>query len=423
MEFANRLFKGDRAVWVIIMILCFFSMVVGFSATSTLTYKTGVDYWQPILRHAAFLVGGIFLILVLHNIPSRYFSLGVILLVFTWILLLATLIFGQSKNEASRWIGMLGVQFQPSELAKPALLIYIAFIMSRKTMFTEKQRFWWTIIPVAITCLLILPENFSTAAILFLVCFLMMFVGKISTPYMLKLTGMILFIGIVWISSLFIVKEDYLKTLPRAMTWKSRIEDFVERKDAVIDPKTYKITDENRQVTYAKIAIANGGTGILGKLPGYGTQRDFLSLAYADFVFAIIVEEWGFLAGMVVLLLYVMLMFRVGVIAGRCKNMFQKLMVIGCGTMIAVQAFVNIAVAVSLFPVTGQTLPLISRGGTSILISCVLFGIILSISRFGAGFGNEEDPEPGEDEEGEAEPVLTDELLPELITIDTFEEA
>lgn len=387
MDLANKLFKGDRVIWIIFMFLCLISVVEVFSATSTIAYKNA-NHWAPIVRHASFLTVGFILILLLHNIPCRFFSVLILLLPVSILMLFLTPFIGISENDAHRWLSLFGIQFQPSEFAKLACVVFVSFMLSRRGKFTEDQIFKYVLIGVIVTCILILPENFSTAFMLFGVCFLLMCIGQLPWKKMGILTGSLFLALALFVLALTVLPNDVLKHIPRALTWKERIKDF-RNKERSIDAATYKITDDNYQVSHAKIAIARGG--VFGKLPGHGQQRDFLPQAYSDFIYAIIIEELGYTGGVVVLLLYIMLLVRAGMIARKCEKLFPKFLVLGCGLLIVVQALANMAVAVNLIPVTGQPLPLISRGGTSMVITCIYFGIILSISRFGAGIGNEED--------------------------------
>ncbi|MCD8042442.1 MAG: FtsW/RodA/SpoVE family cell cycle protein [Tannerellaceae bacterium] len=387
MDLANKLFKGDRVIWIIFMFLCLISVVEVFSATSTIAYKNA-NHWAPIVRHASFLIVGFILILLLHNIPCRFFSVLILLLPVSILMLFLTPFIGISENDAHRWLSLFGIQFQPSEFAKLACVVFVSFMLSRRGKFTEDQIFKYVLIGVTVTCILILPENFSTAFMLFGVCFLLMCIGQLPWKKMGILTGSLFLALALFVLALTVLPNDVLKHIPRALTWKERIKDF-RNKERSIDAATYKITDDNYQVSHAKIAIARGG--VFGKLPGHGQQRDFLPQAYSDFIYAIIIEELGYTGGVVVLLLYIMLLVRAGMIARKCEKLFPKFLVLGCGLLIVVQALANMAVAVNLIPVTGQPLPLISRGGTSTVITCIYFGIILSISRFGAGIGNEED--------------------------------
>lgn len=422
MDLASKLFRGDRVVWIIFMFLCLISVIEVFSATSTLAYRNA-NHWVPIVRHTSFLLGGFMLVLLIHNIPYRFFSALILLLPVSMGLLILTPFFGVDANGASRWMEIFGIQFQPSEFAKLSLIVFVSFVMSKRNKFTEDQIFKYILIAAGITCLLIFPENFSTALMLFAICFMLMFIGQVPFLKLLKMGTILVLCGVALLLLIRFTPEDIMKKyLPdRFATWQARLERFDGPGESEIDPATYTITDDNYQVSHAKIAIARGG--LIGKMPGHGQQRDFLPQAYSDFIYAIIIEEMGILGGMFVLLLYIMLLVRVGMIARRCEKPFAKYLVIGCGLVIVVQAFANMAVAVDLIPVTGQPLPLISRGGTSTLITCIYIGIILSVSRFGAGMGDEE--ELTEEEEDALEPEEEEDLAPVLasIEVETLEEA
>lgn len=401
MDLASKLFKGDRVIWIIFMFLCLISVVEVFSATSTIAYKNA-NHWAPIVRHATFLLGGFVLVLLLHNIPCKFFPAFILLLPVSVFMLIITPFFGVSANDAHRWLELFGVQFQPSEFAKLASIVFVAFLLSKRNRFTDGQIFKYILIGVGITCVLILPENFSTAFMLFGVCFLMMFIGQLPLKNLAKLAGILALALTLFVIALVVMPKSILKYVPRAVTWKERIADFTH-KDSAVSGDTYVITDDNYQVSHAKIAIAHGG--LFGQMPGHGQQRDFLPQAYSDFIYAIIIEELGVVGGVFVLMLYIMLLVRAGMIARKCEKPFPKYLVLGCGLLVVVQALANMAVAVNLIPVTGQPMPLVSRGGTSTVISCIYFGIILSVSRFGAGMGNEEDELP---ENSEAEIVPND---------------
>jgi cell division protein FtsW len=418
MELANKLFRGDRVIWIIFMFLCLISVIEVFSATSTIAYKN-VNFWAPIVRHASFLLGGFVVVLLLHNIPTRFFSAFIILLPISILMLAVTPFIGVSANDAHRWLEIFGVQFQPSEFAKLSSIVFIAFMLSKRNKLTENQIFNYILIGVGVACVFILPENFSTALMLFGVCFLMMFIGQLPMKSLLKLAAVLIVSGVAFFGLLLFTPPSIAKYLPdRFTTWQGRLDRFSDDSEKMMmEDGTFKVTDDNYQVVHAKIAIARGG--VIGQMPGHGQQRDFLPQAYSDFIYAIIIEEMGFLGGMAVLLLYVILLFRVGMIARRCDKLFPKYLVLGCGLLLVVQALANMAVAVDLIPVTGQPMPLVSRGGTSTLISCIYFGIILSVSRFGAGIGNEEIPleeasdSEADSETGETNPTetLTEEVL------------
>ncbi len=399
-DFTKKIFQGDTSVWIIFMLLCCFSLVEVFSATSTLAYKTS-NIWVPIVRHATFLMFGFLLILGIVHIHYKYFSLASLLMPVSIFLLVLTLIFGVSTNDASRWLELFGIQFQPSEFGKLACVVYVAFLLSKRSKFSEDAIFKWIVVGVGIICALILLHNFSTAFLLGVVCVMMMFIGKISLVKIGKLLLYLLIAGILLIAFTKIAPDTTRKVFPRFETWSNRLINHADEKYTengnVAKDNTLVITDEAYQVIHAKIAISRGG--LLGKMPGRSVQRDFLPQAYSDFIFAIIIEELGVVGGLVVLLLYIMLMIRVGIIARRCEKLFPKYLVIGCGLIIVIQALTNMSVAVNLIPVTGQPLPLISRGGTSTILTCIYIGIILSISYFGAGMGGKEEDDEEDDEE------------------------
>jgi len=283
---------------------------------------------------------------------------------------------GHTVNGANRYI----FGFQPSEIAKLSLIACVAYILSGgKSLLPENLRFRWIWALTAITCFLILIDNLSTGAILYVVIAIMMFIGQISFKkmgiFVLVTLAFIAFLfGFIWLSPEAAQKVG----LRRAVVWVDRISDYKEQSD--IRKGNYVVTDDNFQSTQAHIAVARGK--IFGNMPGNGRQRDFLPQAYSDFIFAIIIEETGIIGGIVVLALYVFLFIRAGTIASRCTVLFPKLLVIGSVLMLVTQALINMAVSVGLMPVTGQPLPLVSKGGSSVIITCIFIGIILSVSRF-----------------------------------------
>ena len=397
MDLASKLFKGDRVIWIIFMFLCLISVVEVFSATSTIAYKNA-NYWAPIIRHATFLVVGFFFVLIIHNLPTRFSVILGLLLPVAIFLLLITPFIGVEINGERRWLNILGITFQPSEIAKLCSVCYMALVLSRRNVLTSKQMFWYILIGVGITCACILYNNGSTAIMLGMIMLMMMFIGQVGFKRILILIG-IGFSAILLVWGIYKLTPDTVeKFLPRIYTWIARLDRHSdnERFAEGTEEKTWVLDmDEHYQEDLAKIAIAQGG--VLGKLPGHGQQRDFLPQAYSDFIYAIIIEETGLAGGFFVLLLYLILLIRVAMIARRCEKLFPKFLILGCGLILVTQALINMAVAVGVFPVTGQPLPLISRGGTSTVISCFYIGIILSVSRFGANIGNDEDPVPEEE--------------------------
>jgi cell division protein FtsW len=380
-DFGRKIFKGDKVVWSVFIILCVISLVEIFSATSTIVYRHQ-NIWGPILRHAMFLIGGVGVILLIHNIPYRYFSLLIFVLMGAIVLLILTPFIGTSVNGAERWISFMGFTIQPSELAKISLMGTIAFLLSKQNGQNDGLLFKWMIGLMVVVSGIIAMDNLSTAVLLFGVCYLLMFIGNVKLIRLLKVAGSGIAAVLLFVLLLNVIPESWTNAGPlsRLGTWQNRISHFDAAKE-LSEEEYYAITDENYQVAHAKIAIANGG--VLGVFPGNSAERDFLPQAYSDFIYAIIIEEMGILGGLFVLLLYVIILIRAGMIARKTEKMFPKYLVLGSALMLSVQAFINMAVAVNLIPVTGQPLPLISRGGTSTLITCAYFGLILSADRFG----------------------------------------
>ncbi len=385
----SRIFKGDKVIWSVFIILCVISLVEIFSATSTIVYRQQ-NQWGPILRHAMFLIGGVGVIILIHNIPYKYFSSLIFILLASIILLILTPFIGTTVNGAERWISIFGITIQPSEIAKISLMGTIAFLLSKQNETNEGTLFKWMIGLMIGVCVIIALDNLSTAVLLFGVCFLLMFIGNVKLWRLLKVAGIGIAILLLFVLLLKVIPADWTQSgaLSRVGTWQNRIENFGKHSEQT-EESYFTITDENYQVAHAKIAISNGG--VFGKFPGNSTERDFLPQAYSDFIFAIIIEELGIVGGIFVLLLYIVILIRAGMIARKTTKLFPKYLVLGSALMLSIQAFINMAVAVHLIPVTGQPLPLISRGGTSTLITCAYFGLILSADRFGMGRKKEED--------------------------------
>jgi len=319
------------------------------------------------------LLGAVFVGITLM-IKPRFFWFFAGILPVVWILMIVAKFIGHGANEANRWI--LG--FQPSEFAKLSLIVFVAFLLSwKRNQIPEKVSFNWIWVLTALTCAIILLDNLSTAIILYGVVGVLLFIGQISFKrvfiyFSTAIAAVALMFAFIWFSP----EKAKDVGLKRAVTWVERIKTYKQ------EPEITKnnIPDDVFQATQAKIAVARGG--IFGKFPGNGQQRNFLPQAYSDFIYAIIIEETGIVGGIFVLFLYVFLFIRAGTIAGRCTSIFPKLLVIGSALMIVIQALINMAVSVSLLPVTGQPLPLISKGGTSQVVTCIFIGIILSVSYF-----------------------------------------
>ncbi len=369
-EVLSKYFKGDSVIWGVIFTLSIFSLLAVYSSTGTLAYKYqegNTAYY--IIKHFVLLVVGIGIIFITHLIPYKYYSrLSQLFLYLSIFLLAITLIMGTSLNEASRWLTLPGLGFtiQTSDFAKLSLIMYVARVLSLKQKKIDDFNgvFVSLILPVVIVCALIMPANLSTAAILFAVSFLIMFIGRVKVGYLLGISFVGLLIVAVVIGGIVLSGTN----TGRIGTWQKRIESFVSGD-----------SEDNYQVEQSKIAIATGG--LLGKGPGNSTQRNFLPHPYSDFIYAIIIEEYGFIGGAVVLVLYLFLLYRAGVIVRKSRRTFGAFLAIGLTLSLVFQAMINMGVAVHLFPVTGQTLPLVSMGGSSILFTGVAFGVILSVSR------------------------------------------
>ncbi len=365
--------QGDRAIWGIVGLLALFSFLPVYSASSNLAYLYGDGSTLPyLLKHFAHLVLGFAILYGVHKIPYHYFrGLSIIAIPVVILLLIITMAEGTTIEgaNASRWmrVPFVGVTFQTSTLAGVVLMTYVARYLSRikdKTItFKETLLPLWT--PVFIILALILPANLSTTAIFFVMIVMLVFIGG----YPLKYLGIILGAGIIFLTLFVISAKAFPGVFPnRVDTWMSRIENFSDDKD----------TEADYQIEKAKIAIASGG--VTGVGPGKSVQKNFLPQSSSDFIYAIIVEEFGLLGGLFLMVLYLFLLFRIVVVAHKSTSIFGKLLVIGVGLPIIFRAMINMAVAVELFPVTGQNLPLISSGGTSIWMTCLALGMVLSVS-------------------------------------------
>lgn len=373
--------KGsDTTIWVLFILLCLISAVEMFSATSMLAFRAA-NHTAPILRHVVFLAIGVSIAFVTHLLPAAWIRfLGYVLMGISLVLLFLVLFMGVTTNHAARWFHIAGVQFQPSELGKLALIIVSADLIARYNYnkINEHKYFRYLVILTAVVCLLIIGENFSTAALLFAVIWCMMVIGKLSSRRILMLTGgIVAFVVISFGVYKMLPKDKVPSLLKRYETVENRV--LRKFKDGKTAENKFVIRDENRQEQNAKIAIARGG--FFGLMPGNSVQRDYLDQAYSDFIYAIIVEETGLVGGLALILIYMALLFRAGRIATKSKTIFPAIVVIGLTLMIVFQAFVNMAVSSGLIPVTGQPMPLVSRGGTSIVITSIYFGIILGVTR------------------------------------------
>ncbi len=399
----SAIFKGDKVIWMVFFFLCLVSIIEVFSASSALTYKSG-NYLSPVGKHVWLLIVGIFLMLVTLNVKCRYFKLLTpFALGLSWLTLLIALFAGHTVNGAGRWIPILGFQFQPSEIAKGTMVLATAQILSamQTDHGADRHAFryivivWFTIVP------LIMLENLSTAVLLSAVVFLMMIIGRVPARQLMKVVVVVVAGIVLAISSVMAfgdekeaqdsqqaMTETVAKNgktvqhrkrgglLHRMGTWKARIYDFMDNK--YVPPEKVDL-DKDAQTSYSNIAIAS--SGLIGKGPGNSEERDFLPQAFSDYIYAIIIEETGLLGAFLVAMLYIILLFRTGRIANRCENNFPAFLAMGLALLLVVQALFNMCVAVGIVPVTGQPLPLVSKGGTSSIINCVYIGVILSVSR------------------------------------------
>lgn len=403
----GNLFKGDKVIWMVFFFLCAISIIEVFSASSTLTYKSQ-NYMGPITYHTAMIIAGMLVTVVTHHVPCRYFKLVTpFLLLLSFATLIWVLIGGESINGANRVISLLGFTFQPSEIAKGTMVLFTAQILSATQRETgaDRKAFKFIMPILLLITFLIGIENLSTAALLFAVIVLMMFIGRVPMSQMLKLVGsgailVITFLVLVMtlgsiegndssesqmaetVSQMTSEKQsdkDAIKAggvFHRFATWRNRILKHLDK--AEVSPEEYDI-ENNFQVAHANMAIAS--SGITGKGPGNSTERDYLPQAFSDFIYAIIIEETGFFGAAFVVFLYIVLLYRAARIATRCENNFPAFLILGLSLLLVIQATFNMMVAVGLAPVTGQPLPLISKGGTSTIINCAYIGAILSVSR------------------------------------------
>ena len=397
----GNIFKGDKVIWIVFFMLCMISLVEVFSASSNLTYKSN-NFIMPIMKHAIMLAVGGFIAVVITNIPCRYFKLATPFLILISVATLLWVLFaGESINGANRVIEIAGQTFQPSEIAKGTIILSEAQILS--AMQTERgadrKAFKYILIIALPMIFLIGLENLSTALLLFASMFLLMFIGRVPWIQLGKLAGICVGFALMGILLIEIVGDDTKvedskltkvekvekpkkergaieKMFHRADTWKARINKFTD--DTEVAPQDYDL-DKDAQVAHANIAIVS--SNVIGKGPGNSVERDFLAQAFSDFIYAIIIEEMGLFGASLVVFLYIVLLFRTARIANRCDNNFPAFLCMGFALMLVIQASANMLVAVGIVPVTGQPLPLISKGGTSTIINCAYIGAILSVSR------------------------------------------
>lgn len=377
------LMQGDMVLWMILILLCLISVVSVYSASSNMTYSTG-EYWAPVMRHGCFLLTGVGFTWILHMLPCKFYKiLGLAIMFLSYVLLICALFAGRI-NGASRWIGVGSFSFQPSEIAKLGLVITTAFIFS---VFRDKNGvspfgLKLAVANIGLTMLLIVTENLSTAALIAVVMFMMCFYAQVSSKVLIWTVAIVVALVTSGITAAYSIPDSKLQEwresdgiLHRVPVWVARIKN---KRVLPRDPNKYNIT-EDIQVTHAEIAIAT--CRVVGLGPGNSVERDYLPQAFSDFIYAILIEEWGIEGGILVMLLYLGLLYRAMQIAKRCKARFPAYLIMGISLMLVTQAMINMAVAVGAMPVTGQQLPLISRGGTGTFVNCAYLGIMLSVSR------------------------------------------
>ena len=365
--------KGDQVIWGVVVLLSFISLLAVYSSTGSLAYRMEKNSSYYLVKQVMVLGLGLLIIYWVHKINyTKFARIAVILYLLSLPLLLYTLFFGTSLNEGSRWIKLPGINltFQTSDLAKLALFMFLARVLSMKQDVIKDLRkgFVPVLLPMLFTCALIAPANLSTALMLGATCSIVFFIGRVQVKHLLLLGA----VGIMGISLLFTISK--LTGFGRAKTWQQRMEDFAGGKKKDGKP------EDVYQVQQAKIAIANGG--VAGRGPGKSLQKNFLPHPYSDFIFAIIIEEYGLIGGAIVMMLYLLFLWRSILIFKRCPFAFGAFLAVGLSITLVFQAMLNMAVNVHLVPVTGLTLPMISMGGSSIWFTSIAIGIVLSVSRY-----------------------------------------
>ena len=365
--------KGDQVIWGVVLVLSFISLLAVYSSTGSLAYRMEKNSNYYMIKQLMVLGLGLMIIYWVHKVNyTKFARVSVVLYMLSLPLLLYTLIFGTSLNEGSRWIKLpvINLTFQTSDLAKLALFMFLARMLSMKQSVIKDLRkgFVPVLVPMLLTCLFIAPANLSTALMLGITCSILFYIGRVEMKHLFLLAA----VGIMSVTALFFISK--VTGLGRAKTWEKRIEDFAGGKKAEGEH------EDVYQVQQAKIAIANGG--FTGRGPGRSLQKNFLPHPYSDFIFSIIIEEYGLLGGSVVVMLYLLFLWRSILIFKRCPYAFGAFLAVGLSITLVFQAMLNMAVNVHLVPVTGLTLPMISMGGSSIWFTSIAIGIILSVSRY-----------------------------------------
>ncbi|MGM9825168.1 MAG: FtsW/RodA/SpoVE family cell cycle protein [Paludibacteraceae bacterium] len=380
----------DRTFWVLYLVLVALAVITLFSASSTLVYATKGSVLGPIGGQMLFIALGIAVAFGIQLLPTYVVRFGGYLLLGVSVLCLYSLLIpgnplAFTANGATRWMRIGSITFQPSELAKLGLIIVVSDLLSRaKTPETKRKYFWWTLCITGITVLPILVHNLSTTILVCGIVFLLWVLANIPWKYTLSTVGIAiiaLVAGYTLVEFAYVRQDRTPKLFDRSVTWVKRIDKKLFPDEADTKTTKYTVTDENRQEVYANVAIARGGASPIGVLPGNSKERDYLPLAFMDYIFAIFVEEWGIIGAIGLIILYLWILFRACYVSTRFGDTASMLMVMGLALMITTQALMSMLVAVGIMPVTGQPLPMISKGGTSVLITSVYFGIMMCVSR------------------------------------------
>lgn len=377
--------QGDMSVWMVLILLCAISLIEVYSASSRDSYLSGA-YWKPVMDHGFMVFFGLFGAWLTHITPCKYFKLLCTFLVLVSVALLIYALFaGQKINGGARWVSFFGRSIQPSEFAKLSTIGFVSFLLTMRNKETGEAHMGGVKIALGLTavmCLLIASENFSTAGMLFVVVMTLLWIGRAPSKVLLWIVIPLISVaalGYITAKTMSIETardiSHSISALHRLPTWVGRIQKGSSLPE---DPKDYNV-NENQQVAHAQIAIAT--SNVVGKGPGQSVERDYLPMAFSDYIYAIIIEEGGIESAVLVLFLYLFLLYRAWRIAGRCATRFPAYLVMGLSLMLVLQALINMGVAVGLLPVTGQPLPLVSKGGTSTIITCAYIGMILSVSR------------------------------------------
>lgn len=389
-DYKNRLLQQktyiDKVYWILFGLLIVVAILALFSASSTLAFEKNSSTLGPIMEQMLFIIVGVILAFVLQFVPSKFIRLASYLgLAVSIILLMLTFTgMGVEINGAKRWLRIMGITFQPSELAKLTLILVVSDLLSRiKTEADEKKIFFIVLSITMLVCGLILVGNLSTALLLGGIVLLLFFLARVHIKYWgttLLIAVVMLVLGYFFVEKVYIEPNREVEgVMKRATTWVGRIDDMIAEWQT--PNEEFKLTDDNYQRSIAKVAIARGGASPFGVLPGNSQERDFLPQAFADYIFAIIVEESGFLGALFLMLIYLAILFRSCLSSSKYADYSAMLMVMGLALMLTCQALVSMMVSVGIGPVTGQPLPMISRGGTSALITSIYFGIIMCVAR------------------------------------------